>query len=212
MEQGTQAHDTMKTDAPTERHPLSPFIPEGARILMLGSFPPKKERWSMEFFYPNFTNDMWRIVGLVFFGDRRHFERPGEKRFDKERIVRFCEEKGIALYDSASGIRRLKDNASDKFLEIVSATDIRTLLDRMPECRAVVTTGEKATEAVAEYLGCATPKTGQCLQTGGLDFWRMPSSSRAYPLPLERKAEAYRQMFAAEGILSLSQCPENLIQ
>ena len=43
-----------------ERHPLEPFMPEGAKILMLGSFPPKRERWSMEFFYPNFNNDNHR--------------------------------------------------------------------------------------------------------------------------------------------------------
>ena len=41
----------------TERHPLQPFLPDGARILMLGSFPPKRERWSMEFYYPNFQKE-----------------------------------------------------------------------------------------------------------------------------------------------------------
>lgn len=56
-----------------ETHPLEPFLPEGARLLMLGSFPPARQRWSMEFYYPNFQNDMWRIVGLSFFGDKGHF-------------------------------------------------------------------------------------------------------------------------------------------
>ena len=50
-----------------ERHPLEPFLPANARLLMLGSFPPQKKRWSMEFYYPNWNNDMWRIVGLLFF-------------------------------------------------------------------------------------------------------------------------------------------------
>lgn len=59
-----------------ERHPLEPFLPSGARLLMLGSFPPQRKRWSMDFFYPNLQNDMWRIVGHVFFGDRHHFLRP----------------------------------------------------------------------------------------------------------------------------------------
>ena len=40
----------------TEKHPLEPFLPENAKILMLGSFPPKRERWSMDFFYPNWIN------------------------------------------------------------------------------------------------------------------------------------------------------------
>ena len=57
----------MANTIPIEKHPLAPFLPEGARILMLGSFPPKHERWSMEFFYPNWINDMWRIFGLIFF-------------------------------------------------------------------------------------------------------------------------------------------------
>lgn len=78
----------------TERHPLEPFVPEGAKILMLGSFPPKKERWSMEFFYPDFINDMWRIMGLVFFDDREHFiamDGSGkiQKSFDKPRASCF---------------------------------------------------------------------------------------------------------------------------
>ena len=47
----------------SERHPLEPFLPENARLLMLGSFPPKRIRWSMEFFYPNLQHDMLRIVG-----------------------------------------------------------------------------------------------------------------------------------------------------
>ena len=36
----------MKTDEiKTEIHPLEPFFPQGARLLMMGSFPPKRERW-----------------------------------------------------------------------------------------------------------------------------------------------------------------------
>ncbi|MBR6806209.1 MAG: hypothetical protein IKM47_06825 [Bacteroidaceae bacterium] len=56
------------------KHPLAPFLPDGARILMLGSFPPKEDKWSMRFFYPNWINDMWRIVGTIFYGNKHHFE------------------------------------------------------------------------------------------------------------------------------------------
>ena len=41
-----------------EQHPLRPFLPEGAQVLMLGSFPPPRSKWSMDFFYPNYINDM----------------------------------------------------------------------------------------------------------------------------------------------------------
>ncbi|MDR0743014.1 MAG: uracil-DNA glycosylase family protein, partial [Tannerella sp.] len=29
-----------------EHHPLPPFLPDHAKILMLGSFPPPPERWT----------------------------------------------------------------------------------------------------------------------------------------------------------------------
>ena len=135
----------------SEVHPLAPFLPDGARVLMLGSFPPKRVRWSMEFFYPNLQNDMWRIMGLLFFGDKAHF-LADPKHFDRERIMAFCRTVGLALYDTASEVVRLRDNASDNFLQVVRPTDVCGLLDRLPECRAVVTTGEKATETLVGQL------------------------------------------------------------
>lgn len=190
---------------PTERHPLEPFLPEGTNILMLGSFPPERKRWSMEFFYPNWGNDMWRIWGLIFYGDKQHFEITTEKRFDGERIATFCAERGVALYDTACEVRRLAGNASDKFLEVVTPTDLRSLLRRLPHCRAIVTTGEKATDTFIEQFGCAKPRVGEYT---GIEFegrtlrlYRMPSSSRAYPLKLERKAEAYERMLREIGMI-----------
>ncbi|MBO8485232.1 MAG: uracil-DNA glycosylase family protein [Bacteroidetes bacterium] len=190
-------------EAPVEKHPWLPFIPDGAKVLMLGSFPPKKERWSMDFFYPNFNNDFWRIIGLVFFGDKDHFITG--RRFDKERIIRFCSSSGLALYDTAYEVRRLKDNASDKFLEIVTPVDIKGLLDALPECRAVITTGEKASGIAAAQLGCQAPHTGghvnltlcdgrhSCSNENvkEISLYRLPSSSRAYPLSIARKAAEY---------------------
>lgn len=199
-----------KDIVPIEKHPLEPFLPEKARILMLGSFPPARKRWSMEFFYPNWINDMWRIWGLIFFDDREHFvarEADGSKakRFDKERCADFASSKGIAMYDTACEVRRLKDNASDKFLEVVKATDLVPLLERIPQCNAIVTTGQKATDIIVSTFGCAEPQVGDCtefeLDGRRLRLWRMPSSSRAYPLALEKKAESYRIMFEKENIL-----------
>ena len=188
-----------------ERHPLEPFLPQEASILFLGSFPPPRARWSMEFFYPNFINDFWRVMGLLHFGDPRYFEIPGRKRFDRERIVPFCQAHGLAFFDTARQVRRLKDNASDAFLEILEPTDVGALLERMPGCRRIVTTGGKASEELQGIFSAACgrdiplPPVGTCvdLEAWGraLTWWRMPSTSRAYPLPLMQKAEAYRQLF-----------------
>ena len=186
----------------TERHPLQPFLPENARILMLGSFPPPRARWSMEFFYPNWQNDMWRIFGFIFYNDKQYFEIKGEKRFCKESIEAFCYEKGIALYDTACEVVRLKDNASDKFLEVVAPTDIRALLEQIPHCTAIVTTGEKATDIITATFGCEKPGVGEMstvnINDKELHFWRMPSSSRAYPLSIEKKSQHYKRMLHNE--------------
>jgi G:T/U-mismatch repair DNA glycosylase len=180
---------------PVEKHPFEPFLPEGARILFLGSFPPQPHRWCMPFYYPNWINDFWRIMGLIHFGDKDHFCIVGEKRFDLEAIRQFCTSAGLAFYDTACAVRRLKDNASDAFLEVVTPTDVPALLARIPACRTVVTTGQKATETLAATLGCPIPPVGEYVEIGLLRFWRMPSTSRAYPLPLEAKAAAYRILF-----------------
>lgn len=188
-----------------EEHPLEPFLPANARLLMLGSFPPQRKRWSMDFFYPNLQNDMWRIVGFIFFGDKEHFLLPERKAFDRERIINFLNEKGIALYDTATSVRRLQDNASDKFLEVVEPTDIRLLLKQLPECRAIVTTGQKATDTIREQIEVKEPSVGSSepfeWEDREMRLYRMPSSSRAYPLALEKKAAAYRGMFEELGIL-----------
>ena len=189
-----------------EEHPLEPFLPANAVLLMLGSFPPQKKRWSMDFFYPNLQNDMWRIVGLIFFQDKEHFLNPEKKVFDKDRIIEFLNDKGIALYDTASAIRRLQDNASDKFLEVIEQTDISLLLKQIPMCKAIVTTGQKATDIIREHIEVKEPTVGtsEPFEFGDKDMklYRMPSSSRAYPLALEKKAAAYRVMFNELGLLN----------
>jgi len=192
-----------------EYHPLKPFLPENARVLFLGSFPPQRKRWCMDFYYPNFINDHWRIEGQVFFGDRDHFVDKDARRFRPGLIVAHCRERGIAFYDTATAVRRLKDNASDKFLEVVVPTDIHALLGRLPCLRAIVTTGEKATETICHSLAIAdSPRTGSSVSIPGkfnragaqVVLWRLPSSSRAYPLAFEKKVEAYRKMFSEYGI------------
>jgi G:T/U-mismatch repair DNA glycosylase len=187
-----------------EYHPLRPFLPEHAKVLFLGSFPPQRKRWSMDFFYPNFINDHWRIEGQIFFGDRNHFVDLEAKRFKLDEIVAFCQEKGLAFFDTSTAIRRLQDNASDKFLEVVEPTDIPKLLHQLPHCRAIVTTGEKATETFCASLSIpAIPKVNTSVtipDTQNLDgdpilLYRLPSSSRAYPLAFDKKVAAYQQMF-----------------
>ena len=141
-----------------ESHPFEPFLPQGARLLMLGTFPPSEKRWSMKFYYPNFINDMWRIFGLLFFEDKDHFVDAANKCFRLDLLIPFLETQGIALFDTATRIRRTTGTASDKDLEIVEETDLRQMMRDLPQCESIVTAGQLATEIACRQFGAEPPK------------------------------------------------------
>ncbi len=188
-----------------ERHPLQPFLPPNARLLMLGSFPPPRRRWCMDFFYPNRSNMMWEIFGSVFYGDSQRLVDAANKTFRMEDIKALLTERGIAIYDTACAVRRLSGNASDKDLEIVEKTDIPLLLSQIPHCHDIVCTGQKSFSVLTEDYGVPVPAMGTyndfTLADRPMRLWRMPSSSRAYPMKLEDKATHYRKMMIKIGLL-----------
>ena len=191
-----------------ERHPLGFFLPANAQLLMLGSFPPPRTRWSMEFYYPNFQNDMWRIMGLIFYDDKDFFvEKP--RKFSLEKAKSFCLARGIALGDTGQEVVRQKGNASDKHLEIVTPIDLDEVLEKIPRCQAIVVTGEKAASTLLSILPprpAPAVGTSESFEWRGrrLRLYRMPSSSRAYPKPLIEKAAVYRKMFEELGMVPVS--------
>ena len=188
-----------------ESHPLQPFLPPQARLLMLGSFPPPRARWCMDFFYPNRTNMMWEIFGLVFFNDASRLVDSEHKTFRKEEIINLLNERGIAIFDTATAVRRLSGNASDKDLEIVEKTDIPHLLSQIPLCHDIVCTGQKSFSVFTDDYGTSVPPMGQFVRltiaSRSLRLWRMPSSSRAYPMKIEEKARYYRDLMQQVGCL-----------
>ena len=82
---------------------------------------------------------------------------------------------------------------------------IRLLLKQLPHCKAIVTTGQKATDIIRSQIEVKEPAVGKScpfeFEDRSLLLYRMPSSSRAYPLALEKKADFYRLMLNELGIL-----------
>jgi len=192
-----------------ELRPFPPFLPKNATIMMMGSFPPRVEKRAMAFHYPNFQNDMWRVYGLVFFGDVQHFQAANEKAFYADRIKAFLTERGIASCPTVKRAVRRHGNASDAFLDVVETVDIAEVLGDIPDCRRICTTGGKATEILLSLLvtdvKAKDVKTGATIpaRCGARDLLvtRLPSTSRAYPMKLEKKAEYYRAFFTEAGLL-----------
>lgn len=192
-----------------EKHPFTPFLPHGARAVLCGTFPPKRDKWSMDFFYPNFQNDMWRIFGLIYFGDKDHFFDKARKKVDKEGIKKMLADHHIGIGETATEAIRTKDNASDKFLEIVTPVNLPELLAKAPECQAIVTTGEKAASVIAGLTDTPLPRMGEHVECEVMmsdgsrrvfQHWRMPSTSRAYPMKLEAKKDYYLDMLRELGL------------
>jgi len=188
-----------------EHHPLQPFLPITAKVLMLGSFPPKQRNWSMNFYYPNIQNDMWRIMGLIFYADKDYFLTPNKRAFDARSIKIFCNEKSIAISDTALSVIRLNNNASDKYLEIIEPINLNFILNQIPECRVIITTGQKATDTLLAIIDADEPQIGTFSRFSfaekAMKLYRMPSTSRAYPKPLNYKASHYKAMFLDIGIV-----------
>lgn len=205
-----------------ETHPFEPVLPSHATVMMMGTFPPTSDKWAMKFHYPNFYNDMWRIYGGVFFDDIDYFRIGGEKRFDPERIRNFLFERGIASCPTVKQAIRETGNASDKNLTVVTTVDLDLILPQVPKVEALFTTGGKATEVLLNLLNeppakSKYPKTNQSMdypyqwqsndadlsnkQINDLTLYRLPSTSRAYPLALDKKIAAYKAFFEKMGKL-----------
>ena len=203
-----------------ETHPFEPVLPPNATVMMMGTFPPTADKWAMSFHYPNFYNDMWRIYGRVFFDDADYFRVGDEKRFDPERIRDFMFERGIASCPTVKQAIRETGNASDKNLTVVTPVNLDVILPQVPKVASLFTTGGKATEVLLGLLDepiakSKYPKTNQNMDypyqwqstdnqkadVNNLILYRLPSTSRAYPLSLDKKVAAYKAFFEEMGKL-----------
>lgn len=188
-----------------ETHPWKPFIPASPKIIFFGAFPPKENKWSMDFYYPNKINDFWRIFGKIFHNNYSHYIDSETKLFDKERIIETLKIHGIAIADIAYKVVRLKDNASDKFLEIIEPINLIKILSDFPSCDTIISTGLKAAETIAIITNSQIPKIGSytevVINNRKIKIYRMPSTSRAYPLAIDKKTRFYHQLFLDAKIL-----------
>lgn len=212
------------TTHPIEQHPFGVFAFPDTQVLMMGTLPPTPDKWGMAFHYPNFYNDMWRIMGRVFFGDGEYFRAGQDKRFDADKIKAFLKTAKIGECPTVKTAIREHGNASDAHLTVVERVDLRAVLVDLPNVRWLLLTGGKACEVLFDAINAEradptspdfdpTAKPLKLLKTNQhitltlfgrrLGIWRLPSSSRAYPLSLDKKVAAYRTAFLQAGLGTL---------
>ena len=154
----------------------------------------------MDFYYPNKINDFWRIMGKIFHSNYNQFYNQDIGQFNKEGIKNFLKKNKIAVGDIGLEISRLRDNASDKFLEIIKPLDLVNLISSNTNCNIIVSTGQKASEIIAQITNTTIPKIGdytifQYSESRTIKIYRMPSTSRAYPLSIDKKVAQYKKLF-----------------
>ena len=108
-----------------ESHPFSPFIPDNATILILGSFPGREQTQTEsdndQWFYGAKRNQFWKIISSVYNTDLLCKQ-------DKQQIF---EKFGIGITDILLKVRRKNNSNLDDNLEIVEYNDkaIKTILE-----------------------------------------------------------------------------------
>ena len=119
-----------------EIHPWNWYVPNGAKTVIIGTFPPTRRNWSFDFFYPNKNNYFWKLIARI--ADRPLLFLSGEEAVNERKELLNRLKLGVS--DMGQIIRRKTGNSLDQNLEIVAYMDIFKLLRENPSVRKLIFT------------------------------------------------------------------------
>ena len=80
-------------------------------------------------------------------------------------------------------------------MQVIERINLSEIITQIPDCKSIISTGDKSAEIVADILGVKTPAVGEFVEAvfsnRTIRLYRMPSTSRAFPLKIEVKVQAY---------------------
>ncbi|MGI6110568.1 MAG: DNA-deoxyinosine glycosylase [Eubacteriaceae bacterium] len=120
-------------------HEIPPFVPDDARVLMLGSFPSPKSR-EAKFFYGHPQNRFWKVLAEV-------FEDTVPDTIDEKKA--FLTRHHIALWDTIASCDIV--GANDASIRNAEVNPIDRLLEKSG-IRHVFTTGKASGRLYQKYL------------------------------------------------------------
>ncbi|TPP47041.1 hypothetical protein CGC20_33480 [Leishmania donovani] len=153
-----------------EDHPIGPVVHADSRVLFCGTFPPVRK--SIRFYYPNANNDMWKVLGQVFYDDADAFYTAASRAsslfsapskhaschaatraLDEARIVRFADSQPVGFFDVCRRVRRRLGTSADDNIEALERTNVvRDVLSHTPHCAGIITTGTLALTMLLDDL------------------------------------------------------------
>jgi hypoxanthine-DNA glycosylase len=161
---------------------LPPVIGRGTRVLVLGSFPGAASLAAGEY-YAHPRNHFWPILSAIWHVELRAL--PYRSRLAE------LKRRGLGLWDVYAACRR--EGSLDTSIEDAELNDFEGLAQRAPQLRAVAHNGGESARMMTRLQGL------------GYDVLRLPSTSPANASwSFERKLEAWRAVFVAYGIATLS--------
>lgn len=116
-------------------HPFKWYVPENARTLIIGTFPPVEARWGFAFFYPNLQNTFWKLLSTI----------AGEELLPDKSVMisqrqNILQKLKVGVTDMGGVIRRLAPDSKDESLEIVKYMEILQILDEYPSLERIILT------------------------------------------------------------------------
>ena len=154
------------------REGLTPVIADGARVLVLGSFPSERSLVSGEY-YANRRNQFWPLLGTVFGFDP-------DLAYDLR--IAAVQQHGVALWDVVHSCRRAGSMDAKIDRKSLVVNDFGPLLATHPGIEAVFVNGLTAFELFERHVETALPAV------------RLPSSSGALPMTFEDKLTRWREL------------------
>jgi double-stranded uracil-DNA glycosylase len=151
---------------------LEPVVADGARVLVLGSFPSERSL-AVDQYYANRRNQFWPIMAnlLEFDADAQYDERI-------EAVTRH----GVALWDVVHSCRRAGSMDAKIDRKTLVVNDFGPLFTQNPGIDRIFVNGLTAMELFERHVETALPVV------------RLPSSSGALPMSFADKLARWREI------------------
>lgn len=157
---------------------MPPVVDEGCTKLIVGSIPGEASL-AAGHYYAHPRNAFWPIICKLL--------AAGDPPASYEERLALLQSAGIGLWDVISSCER--EGSLDSAIRHAETNDIPGLLLRYPKIRSIYCNGAKAHELLLRRCGTALVELGAvCI--------KLPSTSPAYTLNMDKKAEQWRLLMA----------------
>ena len=137
-----------------EVHLWKEYIPQNADKIVLGTFPPRKDRWWYYFFYPNKNNKFWTILSTLAGIPLPEVTRTEQSA--KEAVIvrkQILDKLNLAISDMGAKVLRQNNSSLDSNLFPLQFTDIFKLLSDYPKIRKIIfTSSTKGHSALGWFI------------------------------------------------------------